>query len=622
MSSLPVHMPTQSATAELMPPRTYAAPHARVAYAANDHPLEPQGPGLQHYLNIWRRRKWQMIVPALVLLASALAAAMLLPATYRSIATILIEEQEIPPELVRTTVTGFADQRIQSISQQVMTRATLLKIVDKFGLYSKDRNREPTETLIERMRKDIKLDMISAEMMDRRSGAKSVATIAFTLSFDAARPDQAQQVANELVSLFLNENLSNRQRKSVEASDFLAEESKKLNERIADLEARLAKFKERNVGRLPELTQLNIQMRDRAEMELLDVERQQRGLEDRKFYLEGQLAQIKPNTPMISASGEKILDSEERLKALQAQYVSVASTYGADHPDVVKMRREIAALERDTGRSQALSNRSANELAKLRGELAALRDHYSDEHPDVIRLKRAVAAQEQKMRAEVASAIPEADLRTKNPENPAYITLRSQLDATLTDIKVQKRRQAELQSRVNGFNAKLAQAPEVERQYQDLARERDNEVKRYQELRAKQMDAQVAQELEKDRKGERFSLIDPPQLPEKAHKPNRLAIGALGSVLALGAGLGVGALRESLDRTVRGVAGMQRAVPLPLLAAIPYMRTTSEMRRRSLWRWAVALGILALLATGALGVHYFVMPLDAQWFVLQRKLGF
>ena len=210
----------------------------------------------------------------MILFLISVAVAVLLPSVYKSTATILIEQQEIPADLVRSTISSYADQRIQVISQQVMTRANLMRIVEKYNLYPSYRASKTTEEMLERLAKDIKLDILKADVIDQRSGAKTNATIAFSLSYEGETPAVAQRVANELVTLFLSENLKNRQQKTAETSTFLADEAAKLSEHCRRHEAKLAAFKAKNMGRLPELVQLNMQLRDRADNEIKEVDRQ------------------------------------------------------------------------------------------------------------------------------------------------------------------------------------------------------------------------------------------------------------------------------------------------------------------------------------------------------------
>ena len=197
---------------------------------------------LHDYLSVVGRRKSQMLWAGLLILAASLAVAFGLPPVYRSTGTILIEQQEIPVELVRSTVTSYADERIQVIGQRVMTSANLLGIIDKYGLYPDERKREPAEVVVEDMRGDIKVDMVSAEVVDPRTGRPTQASIAFTVSYESRSPQLAQRVSNELVSLYLNENLKTRAQLASDAAKFLAEEGKRLSEQIAELEKKLAEF--------------------------------------------------------------------------------------------------------------------------------------------------------------------------------------------------------------------------------------------------------------------------------------------------------------------------------------------------------------------------------------------
>ena len=202
---------------------------------------EPEGLGLADYLGILRRRIWYLIIPAILIFVVAAAVAAWMPATYRSTATILIEQQQIPQDLVRSTVTSYADQRVQTISQRVMTTANLSKIIEKYNLFADERKSQSMQTVVNRMRSNVKLEMVDAKVVDPRSGSAKQATIAFTLSFDSASPKQAQQVANEMVSLFLDENLRKRQEAARETSAFLQGEAERLAGQIADLEAKVAR---------------------------------------------------------------------------------------------------------------------------------------------------------------------------------------------------------------------------------------------------------------------------------------------------------------------------------------------------------------------------------------------
>ena len=210
--------------------------------------MEEETKDLRDYLAAFRRRKKPLLATVTILFLIAVAVAALLPSVYQSTATILIEQQEMPTDLVRSTISSYADQRIQVISQQVMTRANLMRIVEKYNLYPSYRANKTSEELLQRLSKNIKLDILKADVIDQRSGAKTTATIAFSLSYEGETPVVAQKVANELVTLFLSENLKNRQQKTAETSTFLGDEAAKLSELVSETEAKLATFKAKKYG--------------------------------------------------------------------------------------------------------------------------------------------------------------------------------------------------------------------------------------------------------------------------------------------------------------------------------------------------------------------------------------
>ena len=212
--------------------------------------MEPSVMTVADYVAIVQRRKWSLILPVVLVFAAAAAVALLLPPVYKSTATILIEEQEIPSEYVKATVTSYAEQRLQSINQRVMSSNRLLEIINRFDLYADMRDRWSTEEIVAKMREDTKLEPISAEVMDRRSGRPAEATIAFTLSYEGkAAPQKVQQVANVLTSLILDENLQVRARQTRETSEFLEGEMNRVKVALDDLEGRISAFKEKNINR-------------------------------------------------------------------------------------------------------------------------------------------------------------------------------------------------------------------------------------------------------------------------------------------------------------------------------------------------------------------------------------
>ncbi|MFA7594137.1 MAG: GNVR domain-containing protein [Thiohalobacteraceae bacterium] len=570
---------------------------------------EEQTKNLQDYLIAFKRRRAQIAALFVVVFGIGAIIALAWPPTYRSAATILIEEQQIPTELVQSTVTSYAAQRIQTISQRVMTRSNLMSIIDKYNLYADKRGRETTEEILARMRKDIALDMISADVIDPRSGRPMPATIAFSLAFEGENPEQVQRVANELTTLYLQENLRTRTSKAQETLTFLSDEANRLNQQIKELEGRLAAFKEANAGSLPELQPLLREQIERTERELTDTATQIRTLDDRRFYLQGQLGQQDPYGADVN------LSPGARLKALRTEYASIAARYSADHPDVIRMQREIESLERETGQVNPREG-LLEQIAALKVELGSLREKYSAEHPDVVRLERQIAGLEATLAKTPAGGGSQSQ---RSPDNPAYVTLQAQLNATLSEIQSLQTKRTQLEARRADYERRLAAMPQVEGEFRTLTRDLENASAKYQELNAKQMQARIAQQLETESKGERFTLIDPPVLPEEPIKPNRPAIIFLSLVLALGSGVGYAAVAESLDTTVRGAKGVLATLQVAPLALIPYLASDRERSAQRRKRRLLVLGALAvvLLAVGL--VHVFVSPLDVLWFRALRK---
>lgn len=580
-----------------------------------EEPVERGGKQLREYVSMLRRHKVQILLVSIVLMAAAAAVAIGLPPVYRSSATILVQEQEVPPDLVRSTITSFADERIQVISQQVMTRTVLQELIEKYDLYSNLRGRATSDELIERIRRDIKLTTIDANVSDRGSGRRVNATIAFKISFDSRNPGSSQNVVNDLVSQFLNENVSARQQSVAETSAFLAQESQRAAARIREIEANLSAFKRRNTGRTPDSSAVNLQLSERTDADLMRVEREISGLQDRRQALEVQITQVDANLPppaVPGLAGERALTPADRLRALQTQYATTSAIYGADHPDLRRLQREIAALKPEIGTS-VVEDDSSKKAEELEAQLAVLKDRYADDHPDLQRLRRSLAALKASEGRNVskprATDRAPSTARSTRPDNPAYIALTTQIESTKRELTQLTALRDDLRTKQRSYDARLLQLPEVEREFRELTRDYDNEQVRYREIRAKEMQAQVAQELEKDRKAERFSVGEPANLPQSPISPNRVQIALLGFIGSLGGGIGLAWLRDALDPSVKGPLELARIAPVPVLTAIPYIETQIEHvwnRRLSRAAYGVAFGLAIGLV---LAIHWLWKPL-------------
>jgi len=513
-------------------------------------------------LAIVQRRKKSLILPAVAVIVLAGLVAMLLPPIYRSTATILIEEQEIPTDFVMTTVTSFAEQRIQQINQRIMSFTRLLDIIQRFGLYPELVDKKTTEEIVEQMRKDTELKPVSADVMDRRTGKPTAATIAFTLAYQGKDAGKVQQVANVLTSLFLEENLKERTKQAEETSSFLEGEMARVKEELSSLESRLATFKQANINSLPEMLQVNIQSLNNLDRNLEITNEQIRSLREREGSLQTQLAGVKPYTDK-----EEELASRKRFEELKIQLVTLTKRFSDEHPDVKKTRAEIAELE-----------------ARLDGI-------------DASRGKKGAS-----------------------PDNPAYITLSAQLSATRADLQSAQRQLDRLNAEAAEYRRRIAATPQVEEGYNVLVSTRNSTQAKVSDLMRKLMEAQVAHGLEKEQKGGRFNLIEPPRLPEKPFKPNRLAIMLIGVVLGIGAGVGFAALREFSDDAVRGPDKLESETRFPVLTGIPIIMSPADVLRQRRRRTAMAISAVAATIAGIVMFHFLVMDLDVLWAKIARRL--
>ena len=562
-----------------------------------------------------RRRRAPALVTAVVILIVAIVAAIAWPATYRSTGTILIEQQEVPVDLVRSMISSYADQRIQVITQRVMSSENLMRIIDRYGLYADRRHKDTREALINGMRGDIDFRMISADVVDPRVGRPTKATIAFSVSYDNHSPVLATKVANELTTLYLNENLASRKQLSNDTASFLTDEAERVSKQIAELDAGLAAFKGKHVNNTPDLNPLNMSLMTRAEEELRETETRIRSLDQQIVYLEAQLAQLTPGSQIYTSTGERILSSPDRLKMLKSEFARASAIYAPSHPDIVRMKNEIAGLEREVGKV-ATGNDLVRQLEEAQSQLAVAREKYADGHPDVLRLERLA-----KSLQEASDAAPAVETSKEDADNPAYIQVSGQREASINERASLRQKQATLRQRIVDYELRLSQSPQIEREYSALVRDLDNAQLKYREVRQKQMEATLGQNLESERKGERFTLIEPPMLPEQPSSPNRRVILAFGLMLAVGGAIGLIALLETLDSSVRGRNDLVALLKIPPLAVVPWVVTDHERTLHAKRRRLAAAGVFASIVLAVMATHFFYRPLDVLWQVALRRLG-
>ena len=567
---------------------------------------------IHHYWHVIRRRKSPMIWSAVIVFLVTAVVAFVLPPVYRSTATILIEAQEIPQDLVRSTVTGYVEERLQSITQLVLIRSRLLDIIGRFGLYEDLKNRYTTEEIIQKMREDIQLEPIQTQVINPKSGRPGSATIAFTLSYEGEHAKKVTQVANVLTSLYMEENLKNREAKARTTFEFLENQLKELRAETLRIEAEIAGFKNEHIQELPELMELNLRTMERLQREI-DVKRDEiKTLVNRKIYLEGQLATVEPMMYAVTAGGKRVMTPREELELLRSQYLSLKATHAEGHPDVVALKKRLDVMEEEVSGRDELRKLYA-ELHDKQAELARLSEKFSDKHPDMIRLTKEVAEIKKEVDVLAESQNVLKAVEDEQPENPSYIHLKTQIASAEMQIENANDGLALLQAEYKKYQTRVENTPQVEQQYRALQRDYVNAQAKYQETLNRLLAAKEAKGLEESRMGEKFTLIDPAVMPEKPDRPNRLAIVLIGFILAMGAGIGSAALAEYADQSVRDADELTKISGHPVLAVIPYLDTPSDLSRKRLKRWVYAGSAAGFVIIGLALLHYVWGPLDVLW---------
>jgi len=565
-----------------------------------------------------RRRKALFLYTFIVVFLTAVTVAYVLPPVFKSQSTILVEEQKIPRDYVRSAITSFAEERLEGINQQVLSRSNLKDLIEKFQLYPELRKSRSIEDVTREMRENIILETISTKIIDKRTGKFKSVTIAFTLSYQGRDPVKVQDVTQELSSLFVKAESKEREEHAYGTTAFIQRELDDLKNQIQIQENKISKFKARHMGELPENAASNLDAIRRFERDIDAINSRILSLQETKILLEGQLASVEPLYPVIIDGDKVAMNPSERLKRLYLQLSGLQATLSDKHPDVKKLKREISELEEQVGKSDA-SVAKVRKLNELQGQLAELKGTLGPKHPDVVKLSNEisiVAKEVDKMMVEKATV----SIARENPDNPAYISLKSRIIATSTELKNLEQEKERLNQQIEKFQKKVEKVPLLEREYNELIRNYEGAKKKYNETYNNLLEVQASQEMITKEQGERFTIIDHAGLPQKPFKPNRLGMMLFGFVLAMAAGFGVSAARESMDNSIKSVSEIQNITGAPVLSVFSLIETKREKWTRrfkgALWIFALlcCIGVLLLI------IDQYVMKVDQIWTIFLERL--
>jgi polysaccharide chain length determinant protein (PEP-CTERM system associated) len=511
----------------------------------------------EDYWEIARRRRWWLILPLFFGWLIVMVAGHFIPAKYRSETVIIVAQQGAPEHYLLPNAAVDVQEWLQSMMQQILSRTRLERIIDQFHLYRHGSGPSDSEALVERMRQDIKIDLVQAP---GRPGELS----AFKISYSAANPALAQQVTNELTSLFIDENLHNQQRLSENATEFLGNQLEQARNSLTQQEERLRDFKARNLGELPEQWQSNAQILSGLETRLQAAEESLDETSQQELYLESM-----PRYEGLSGPGGVVATPasvDEQLGRLHGQMAELSTRYTSNHPDVRHIKEQIAAAEK---LKQQLETQARP--GKESGEDA------SNAHP---------AAE-----VEAFSHTPIGD----------------QIRANKLKIAHREQEVRRLEKQIEQYQSHLNLTPLREQELASITRDYNESRSNYESLLTKKTQSEMATNLQKSQQGELFSIIDPPNLPVKPYWPNRFKLSVLGMILGIVLGLGCTALLEVYDPRIYRVEDLRSFLSAPVLAGIPVLQSASEQQKQT-WRrrfeFVAGAVLLAAIPVTALFTYY------------------
>jgi polysaccharide chain length determinant protein (PEP-CTERM system associated) len=470
------------------------------------------------YVSVLKRRKWWFITPLVVCLAGGTLLALLLPRTYYSQAEIGVASPTLSPELLRSVQSMDANERRRAVSQQLLSRTVLERVVREEQLAGSN----PVEEVAAGLRSRVVVDVPKPLTGDpNKNGLDS-----FYLGYMDSTAEKTARVANRLAVVFVEENSKTRTERAENTAEVLGRQLKASQDRLAVIEEQLRLKKEANMGRLPNQIDTNVQMVNGLRSELASLSTTLRGDQDRLTAVEAELQQMRQgSTGMPSSSSLAALHAaQSRINQLQQELTQARAVYKDKHPEI--------------GRLQ-------DELKQARADLSAVKPESPGERADLL------------------------------ASDPLYRQKIAERDNLRSRIKSTERAEANARAQISQFQSAVAAAPRVEQDLFSLTREAQLENDRYADLKKKHEAALDAENVSRTQGGERFSVLYAAGMPTEPLTPNvvKLMLMALALGLALGVGLVIG--REFLDRSVHDARALQSEFELPVLGEIPRIHRVS-----------------------------------------------
>jgi succinoglycan biosynthesis transport protein ExoP len=510
-------------------------------------------PDLHRFMGIVRRRHLQFLIPLFAGWLLVWGASWIIPSRYKSTTTILVEQPTMPQNYVVPNISDDLQDRLQSITTQILSRTRLLQIIDRLHLYSDMRKGTTPEEKVDHMRKDIDVELVRDPQKEDIS--------AFRISYSADDPHVAQEVTTELTDLFISENLNTREQESQSTTNFIEKQLEDARASLAEQDAKVQEFESRHTGALPTQQQSNLQILSGLQQQLQNEQDALNTAKQQKVYFEAML-------------------QEERASA-QAKPVP-------QNPASAAIANDLAAVDA--------------QLDKMHADLADLSSRYTDKYPDVVNLKAQIAKTEatrNTLLARQRGAMTGAGGANSGLSESGR-QIESQLQANEVEIKNRESAIAGLNGRIGQYQGRLNMEPTTEQELSDLNRGYEQSKANYDDLLKKKNESEMATNMEKTEQGERFTRLDPPSLPLKPDFPNRLKFCAMGIGVGLALGLVVAGSFEFMDDRIHSEKEIKAMLPFAVISEVPEVVSPLDEERtkkRATLGWATtAIVFVAILA--------------------------
>jgi polysaccharide chain length determinant protein (PEP-CTERM system associated) len=474
---------------------------------------------LEDYLAILSRRRWLLILPAILGAIIAYALSLALPARYTSHTVVLVESPTVPDSYVKPVVSEDLNQRLASMQEQILSRTRLQHLVEQFGMYKEDVNKVPMEALVARLQQSI-----TVKPLNPTQGTQPNALPGFNVDVTLGEPWLAQRICTEITSMFMEQSLRLRQQQAEDTTQFLGAQLQEAKSKLDEQDAKLADFQSRYVGELPENEQNNLTL------------------------LMGLSPQLEAATQSLNQAREEKAFAESMLKQ---QVAAWESSQKGQNPETLEQQ-----------------------VAKEQEQLLSLKARYTDEYPDVVKLKTDIAQLQKRIQETAAKKQndpAEQQAKASSIEPLEIQQLRAQLHQADLAVTQKQNEQAHLQQQLNTLQGRLQLSPKIQQEFKYLTRDYQTALEFYNDLLKKRNESQMATELEHRQQGEQFRVLDAPSFPERPSFPNRrlFGLGGLGAGLLLGVGLVQ--LSELQDKSMRSKKDIETYLRLPTLAQISLM---------------------------------------------------